>query len=84
MKGNELYSTVQDGQSCPYMVTSCEILCCYLQGLGSGILKTSDLTGAILVSSAKILLLRQEPETPENTWGLGWSLSMSHNTDFSF
>lgn len=62
MKGNELYLYCTRWTELPlhgYIAPSREILFCYLRGLGSGILKTSDLTGAILVSLAKILLLRQ-------------------------
>jgi len=64
MKGNELYLYCTRWAELPlhgYAAPSREILSCYLRGLGSGILKTAAPTGAILVSLAKILLLRQEP-----------------------
>lgn len=67
MKGNELYLYCTRWTELPlhgYIAPSHEILFCYLQGLGSGILKTADLAGAISVSLAKILLHRQSLSTP--------------------
>lgn len=57
-----------------YAAPGREILFCSVRGLGSGTPQTADFTGAILVSLAQILLLRQKLVYSLEHLGLWWEL----------